>query len=95
VELLSSPAQLLCNDSSVVVMGILSFSTHCSCFTILINESCKYSFCRQSLAPLVLGVITIKQANGDRGLKDYSQFCDHFHFIIKRTFGMKSFVIYY
>jgi hypothetical protein len=42
-----------------------------------------------------MGVITIKWTNNDKGLKDYNPFCGHFHFLIKRTFGMKSFAICY
>jgi hypothetical protein len=41
----------------------------------------------------LVGVITIKWANGDEGLKDYNPFCGHFHFLIEKIFGMKSFAI--
>jgi hypothetical protein len=42
-----------------------------------------------------MGVITIKWTNDDKGLKDYTPFCDYFHFFIEKPFGMKYFAICY
>jgi len=53
VELLGNLDQLLCNGSSLVVVGCLSFSP-CNCLIISMNESYRHFFCCQSLAPLVL-----------------------------------------
>jgi hypothetical protein len=33
--------------------------------------------------PIRWGVITIKWANGDKGLKDCNPFCGHFHFLLR------------
>jgi hypothetical protein len=41
------------------------------------------------------GCDTVKWANNDKGLKDCCLVCDHFHFHIERTFGMKYFEICY
>jgi len=74
----------------------LIFATHLYLFYLNTKNWRVYFIVQQNyIRNEELGVITIKSANNDKGLKDYSPFYGHFHFFIERTFGMKSCIIWY